>query len=341
MYKFIPKRVYFEPSALETSIGKEIYDKLYKEGITVKRTTGNRTPPIPESNLQEAYFEAKQTLILGIKKSLKSFQTCKPSAHYQLPITSSCPGKCEYCYLQTTLGKKPFLRAYINIEEILARAKEYIDERKPEITVFEGAATSDPLPTEELTGALRKSIEFFAQEEFARFRFVTKFTNIDSLLEAEHNGHTRWRFSLNSDYVINSFEHSTPRLKERLEAAGKVSKAKYPLGFIIGPIIVYEGWQDEYQKLLSNLKNELDSEVLNNLTFELITHRFTSRAKSNILEVFPNTKLPMIEEERQFKYGQFGYGKYIYPKEVMEDVRDFFIPLIKKLYPRAEINYVI
>ena len=108
----------------------------------------------------EAYREAKRTLVVGVRKKV-NFASCKPSAHYQLPLNTSCPGMCEYCYLATTLGKRPYLRVYVNIEEILAKAGDYMTQRAPEITVFEGAATSDPIPTEYLTGLLYKTIEFF------------------------------------------------------------------------------------------------------------------------------------------------------------------------------------
>lgn len=340
-YPYIPKRVFFEPEALNYPLGKHIYDTLSGLGVPIKKTSShNRITGIPGKTPQEQYLEGKNTLVVGVRKS-KEFQTCKPSAHYQLPITTSCPGKCEYCYLNTTLGKKPYLRIYVNLEEILAKTQKYIDKHLPKITIFEGAATSDPLPTEPFTGALAKSIDFFAQQEKAYFRFVTKFTNVDSLLNINHNGHTRFRFSLNSHYVINRFEHNTPSLQARIEAAGKVSDAHYPLGFIIGPIIIYDNYQKEYLELFQELKSTLNPKALSSLTFELITHRFTKRAKTQILQVFPKTTLPLDETTRQFKYGQFGYGKYIYPKQEMENLKIFFEELKNNYFPDSKINYFI
>ncbi|KJS15768.1 MAG: hypothetical protein VR69_11990 [Peptococcaceae bacterium BRH_c4b] len=58
--------------------------------------------------------------------------------------------------MNTTLGNKPYVRVYVNIDEILSAAGKYILERAPEITVFEGAATSDPLPVERYTGSLTR-----------------------------------------------------------------------------------------------------------------------------------------------------------------------------------------
>lgn len=340
-YLFIPKRVFIEPAALEYELGRDLREKFRSEGIPVTITGAhNRVTGIPSKTLQEAFLESKRTLVIGIRRG-KEFQTCKPSAHYQLPLVTSCPGKCEYCYLLTNLGKKPYVRVYVNIDEILDRAETYIQEHLPKETIFEGAATSDPIPVERYTGALKQAIEFFGHQSKARFRFVTKFTDMDTLLDAKHNGRTRFRFSLNSDFVIKNFEHGTPTMPERVEAAGRVGAAGYPLGFLIAPIFIYNGWQQGYSELFQSLNATLPLESRKNLTFELITHRFTSRAKNNINEVFPNSRLDMNEDNRQFKYGQFGYGKYVYPKESMIEVKTFMEGLVKEFFPQAKVEYLV
>jgi len=339
VFPFVPKRAFFEQGALEYPIGRKI-KRILKELGTEVRLAGshNRITGIPGRTPREACLEGKRTLVVGVRKTLE-FQTCKPSAHYQLPLATSCPGMCEYCYLNTTLGKKPYVRVYVNIEEILSRAQQYIRSRLPEETVFEGAATSDPLPVEPFTGALARVIEFFGEQENARFRFVTKFTNVDSLLDLRHEGHTRFRFSINAGSVIDLFEKGTPRLAQRIEASAKVYNAGYPTGFIIAPIIKHDGWQEEYREMFSLLRNRLGPGE--GLTLELISHRFTKRAKTNILEVFPDTTLPMEEDERKYKFGQFGYGKYVYKPETMEEVKRVVTSMISEYLPQAGIEYFI
>lgn len=337
---FEPKRVLIEQKALDYTLGAKLYDYFKDRDVELKIIKShNRVTGIPGKTPQQGYFEAKRTLVIGVRKSEK-FQTCKPSAHYQLPLATSCPGKCEYCYLQTNLGRKPYIRIYVNVDEILDRTTEYIVERKPEITIFEGAATSDPIPVEYLTGSLAKVITYFGQQEYGRFRFVTKFTDVDSLLNIDHRGHTTFRFSINSPYVINTFEHNTPTMDERIFAAGKIAKANYPLGFIVGPIMFYENWQDEYETMLKELSRVIP-QTQQSLTFELITHRFTKRAKTNILSLYPKTKLEMDEDKRQLKYGQFGYTKYVYPKEVLHGFKDFFTKQIDEKFPQARISYFV
>ena len=179
-------------------------------------------------------------------------------------------------------GQQAHLRIYVNTDEILAKAEEYIKGRKPEITLFEGAATSDPIPVEKYSGSLKKAIEFFGRQELGRFRFVTKYTGVDSLLDADHREHTRFRFSINTQHVIKRYEHGTPSAEERLEAAKKVAAAGYPLGFIIAPIIIYPGWEQDHSQLMKHLREKLGPAAENNITFELISHRFTARAKKRI-----------------------------------------------------------
>lgn len=340
-YPFVPKHAYFEPAALDYPLGRELYNRLETLGVPIDITgSHNRVTGLAAKTPGEAYRLAKTTLVAGVRRS-KDFATCKPSAHYQLPLNTSCPSRCEYCYLATTLGKKPYLRVYVNIEEILAKAAQYINERAPQITVFEGAATSDPLPTEHLTGLLKRTIEFFGQQPYGRFRFVTKHTHVEPLLSARHRCHTRFRFSLNADSVIKNYEHHTPLLEARIAAAEKVARAGYPLGFIIAPIFYFPGWEKEYDGLLQSLANQVPKEAQDNLSFELITHRYTKRAKANILSIYPATKLPMTESERKYKYGQFGYGKYIYPLEIMQELKEYIEHRIHSYFPAAQIDYFV
>lgn len=339
---FIPKRIIFEKDSLNYEIAQNILNKFKdRNDIEIINLTSNKLKQhIPGEDFYSQYREGKKTLVVGIRKSLK-FQSCKPSAHYQLPLVSGCIGQCEYCYLNTKLGDKPFVKVHVNIEEILAQAQKYMSERGKDITIFEGAATSDPVPVEPYTHSLERAIEFFGSNENARFRFVTKYDDVDSLLNLKHNGHTEMRFTINTSYVINQYEHATASRDLRIEASIKAAEAGYPIGFLIAPIFIYPNWKEEYHDLLLKLSKRLPKDLNFPVTFEIISHRYTTTAKNIILKVFPETKLPMNDEERKFKYGQFGYGKYVYKKENLDEIKEFFISEIESLFINKEIKYVI
>lgn len=339
---FRPKRVIFEKGTLETEVGKNIYEKVKDDkNIEIIHAAYNKVKSnIPGLNLHDQYREGKKTLVVGIRKSLK-FQTCKPSAHYQLPLVSGCMGQCEYCYLNTQLGDKPFVRVFVNIDDVLNQAKKHIEERKPDITIFEGAATSDPIPVEPYTHSLKKAIEFFGKEKSARFRFVTKFNDVDELIDAKHNGHTEIRFSLNTQRVIDEYEHHTASADKRIEAAIKVAKAGYKIGFLIAPVFMYENWKEDYHNLLLSIKEKLPKDFDEEVMFEVISHRYTTKAKNRILQIFPNTTLPMDDDNRKFKFGQFGYGKYLYTKEQLSEMKEFFKKELTEIFELNYIKYII
>lgn len=336
---FVPELVYFEPDSLNYPKGRRIHEWATEKQLPIQMTSShNRITGFPGDTELEKYKIAKRTLVVGVRKTLK-FDTSKPSAEYAIPIATGCMGHCHYCYLQTTLGAKPYIRVYVNTDEIFEAARQYIAEREPEITRFEAACTSDPVGLEHITGTLKETIEFMGMQPYGRLRFVTKFHHVDSLLDAKHNGHTRFRFSVNADYVIRHFEPATSTFAERIEAAGKVAKAGYPLGFIIAPIIWHDGWEEGYSGLLERLRAAVSEEAANGLTFELIQHRFTKTAKTVIERRYPKTKLEMDEAKRKYKWGRWGQGKYVYPDEQANALREFITERIFEHFPQAKIEY--
>ena len=339
---FVPDRIIFEKGSLDYPLGEELYNKFKIDTHfeIIELSSNKISSAIPGENIYEKYRVGKKTLVIGVKKSLK-FQSCKPSAHYQLPLASGCMGACEYCYLNTQLGDKPYLKLFVNVDDILSQAQKYIDERSPDITIFEGSATSDPVPIEPYTNTLKKCIEYFGKQKLAKFRFVTKYNDIDNLLDANHNGNTEVRFSLNTDRIIKDYEHFTASAKKRIEAAAKLAQRGYSIGFIIAPVFIYEKWKEEYAELIDMLYNALPKDLAKPIVFEVISHRYTTKAKNIILQVFPETTVPMEDEDRKYKYGQFGYGKYVYPKENLQEIKAFFTSELSNKFKNKDIKYII
>ncbi|GAA0308874.1 spore photoproduct lyase [Gracilibacillus halotolerans] len=336
---FVPKLIYVEPRALEYPLGKELVNKFEKMGMEIKETTShNQIRNLPGENHFQKYRNAKSTLVVGVRKTLK-FDTSKPSAEYAIPFATGCMGHCHYCYLQTTMGSKPYIRTYVNVDEIFDAAEEYMAERAPEFTRFEASCTSDIVGVDHLTHTLKRAIEFFGKSEYGKLRFVTKFEHVDHLLDAEHNGKTRFRFSINDDYIIKYFEPGTSRLDGRIKAAVKVAEAGYPLGFIVAPIYLHEGWKEGYQEMFEKLNDALPAFAKKDLTFEMIQHRFTKPAKRVIEQNYPMTKLELDESKRKWKWGRYGIGKYVYTDNEQEDIKDTLGGYIQQYFPEAKLEY--
>ena len=330
----MPSKAFIDPKSQEYEVGRYAKNKLQELNVPIvesKKVIIQGQSPI------ENYVESKRTIYLTVSRE-KKLRPCSPSADYQFSLSSSCPGHCEYCYLQTTQGEKPYMKVFVNIEEILEVIQKHIDDHLPEITYFECGSITDPIALEHLTGNLKRCIEYFANIENGRLRIATKYANIDSFLNINHKAHTKFRFSINTKYVINQFEHNTASFHERLEAARKIAYAGYPIGFIIAPIMIYDHWEEEYRELLEELKLQL-GDYKERITFELIQHRFTNAAKELILKRFPKTELDLDEEKRQLKWGPYGKFKHVYPKEQSEELKDYISDLIIENFNNAEIQY--
>ena len=334
MKLFIPDKAFINPKSLEYEVGRLAKSQLEKLNVPIVEA---RKVIIEGNSPSENYAKAKKTIYLTITKE-KKLRQCKPSADYQFALSSSCPGHCEYCYLQTTQGEKPFMKVFVNIEDILDVIQAHIDSNLPEITTFESGSITDPIALEHLTGNLKRCIEFFAKSEEGRLRVISKYDNVDSFLNIEHNNHTKFRFSINTKYVIDKFEHNTSSFHERIEAARKIAKAGYPIGFIIAPIMIYDNWKEDYKELIDKLKSEF-GDYSEEITFELIQHRFTATAKELILTRFPKTQLDLDEENRQLKWGPYGKFKYVYPKEQSGEMKEYITELIFNSFSNAVIEY--
>jgi len=330
---FKPEKIIIEEKALQYEMGKSLYDRFMKENIEIViQKSANMTYNC--ENKAERYREGKRTLILAVKKGNK-FESCKPSADFQLPLVSGCTGMCEYCYLNSRMGDQPYIKVYVNNKDIIKNAVDISKERDK--TSFEASAFSDPIPVEPYTNSLRDAINAFSDYDNIEFRFVTKYTDVDSLLSIG-NKKTTIRFSLNPDKIISRYEHFTPGLEDRLKASEKIIKSGYKLGFIIAPVFIYEGYKDDYTDLIKKVQSIYKGEKIE---LEIISHRFTEKSRETTLEIFPNSKLPISKNDRKYKFGQFGYGKYVYKDEEIKEMKEYFKEEIERLLPLSEIKYII
>ncbi len=333
--KWKPKHIYFTAPAWEEDHGRRIAERLDSLGLGYEVMNGNRLPKLGGSTIRETYQKAKNTLaIVTAPPSALKLTPIPPSADWQFHLAKGCPAHCQYCYLAGSLPGAPVTRAYANLD--LENNTSYIDPNKS-LTTFEASCYTDPLGIEHLTGSLSRAINWFGTQPEARLRWVTKYDDVEPLLDLPHNGQTRCRISLNADWVTRRLEGGTADLEARLEAMRRLGQAGYRVGAVLAPLMPFETWQEDYTDLLRRLREALDFEV--DLTFELITHRFTPGSKEILLDWYPNTSLDFDEEKRSKKLNKFGSHKFVYRKEQMKELKAWFTEEIAARFPEAEVLY--
>ncbi|MGB3298483.1 MAG: spore photoproduct lyase family protein [Phormidesmis sp.] len=331
-----PQQVLVTPDAYEEDWGQQIIARVQALGIPVTRLSQNRITGLKGKTEQETYAKAKNTMaIVNAPAGQLKLQPIPPSADWQFHIAQGCPAHCQYCYLAGSLSGAPVVKVYGNLPKILANLSKY--EKAGQATTYEASCYTDPLGIEHLTGSLAECIRYFGTRESAYLRWVTKFNNVDRLLELPHSGHTRCRFSVNADPVSHYMEGGTATVEQRLQAMRKLALKGYPIGLVVAPIMAIDSWQEHYDALFNQISRAIDFEC--DLTFELITHRFTPKSKEVLKSWYPKSKLDLEEEGRSQKRNKFGGVKYVYPRDTMAELKDFIQTQITTRFPYAEILY--
>ena len=366
---WLPRRVLVTRAAAAEPHGQRMLARLESLGLRPELLTSDRLPPLTRGlSTREAYRAAKDTLALvnAPPSQLRSLQPIPPSADYQFHLAKGCPAHCQYCYLAGSLPGAPVTRVYANLDAILASVREHAlrgveagrrrpaDPRAhPGDLTFEASCYTDPLGIEHLTGSLSATVEAFAKTPGARLRWVTKYDAVDPLIALAHGGRTRCRVSLNPLPVTRRLEGGTADLTARLHAMRRLAIPRaeggggYPVGAVIAPIVRLPDWRAAYAELLDALAAALEFGPggsggiggARELTFELITHRFTPGSKAVLLDWYPATRLDLDEASREVKRNRFGSEKYVFPRTEMRELRDWFEREIAARFGEGRVLY--
>ena len=333
---WLPKQVLVTPAAEAEDWGQEIIARVKSFDIPVKKLKQNRITGLRGKNERETYAIAKNTLaIVNAPPSQLKLTPIPPSADWQFHLAQGCPAHCQYCYLAGSLSGVPVVKVYGNLPQILANLKNYEQEGKN--TTYEVSCYTDPLGIEHLTASLAECIRYFGTRDGAYLRWVSKFDCVDELLNLPHNGHTRCRVSVNADPISHSMEGGTATVAQRLQALRKLALHGYPIGIVLAPIMPIADWQQHYSNLFEQIARTLDIDC--NLTFELITHRFTPKSKEVLQTWYPKSKLDLEENNRSQKRNKFGGVKYVYHRDTMDELKEFIQEKIDFNFPQAQILY--
>ena len=93
-------------------------------------------------------------------------------------------------------------------------------------------------------------IDYFSTVQNAVLELKTKSDVVDPILDCNHQQKTVISWSMNTDYIINTEEHKTASLAQRLVAIEKVVSAGYLVGLHFDPMIYYDDWESDYMSLL-------------------------------------------------------------------------------------------
>jgi len=328
-----PEKIYYEPKALEYELGGQLREK-YPDVPWIPIESHNAIREL-QTQPNSAFPRMKRFLVVGIRKTHRYVPNQK-SSDFLVPYTSSgCSAMCLYCYLVCNYNKCSYLRLFVNREQMLEKLIRTSQRSERELT-FEIGSNSDLVLENTITGNLEWTIERFGREGKGNLTFPTKFGMVEPLLGLEHRGRTVARVSMNPPEIIRRIELGTSPLPSRIAALNSLCAAGYPVGLLIAPVILLDGWERQYMELLDILSDTLSEKVKQSFFIEIIlmTYSYVHRAINR--EAFPSA--PDLYSPGQMT-GR-GRGKYCYRPEERARAEAFFRKEIGRRFGKSKILYI-
>lgn len=270
------------------------------------------TDIVTEKEIIPHFREGKNTLKIAEKKG-HIFDTCSTmSKKYVccnikvIKAVKNCPYDCSYCFLQNYLNDGT-TTVVSDIDAIMDEVRSKIEAHPWRLWRIGSWELGDSLALENETGQAAALIEAFAKLPNAILELKTKSNNVLPILDCTHKGKTVVAWSLNTEYIVNSQEHRTARLDERISAIESVVKAGYPVAFHFDPMIIYDDWKEGYSDLIKRLFRVVSAQ--NIAWISVGSLRFNPEMKKKMEINFPKQTLTTEE----MVLGDDGKVRYIKP----------------------------
>ena len=272
-------RIFHEPAVADFPRGREILARFPNaERIEVPSHWN-----IPELHGNEGSVEdwlriKRSTLVLGVKKGL-AMRPNGRSAHFIAPSTSNgCAMACAYCYVPRRKGFSNPISLFVNVEAVCAAIARHAGKQGPlpepdqideAAWVYDLGENGDLSVDALASGGVRDLVGLFRGIPNAKASFATKFVNPD-LLAYRPEGKTRIRFSLMPERIARVVDVRTSPMPERIAAIDAFVAAGYEVHVNFSPVILYEGWEEDWRALFRALDAGLQPAAKAQLKAEII-----------------------------------------------------------------------
>lgn len=264
------------------------------------------------------------------------------SADYTTPnFVHNCPMLCAYCY-QHRHNEGVDLNVATNTQELLDNIlahRQTLGVKTPN-QVDPAYWTYDIGCNTDISRVAKyipwQKIFSFAKTHDLKFTFATKWFNQD-FLTFNPNKKVRIRLSLLPDRMTKIMDKGTHPLEVRLKAMEKLYNAGYEVHVNFSPIIVYEGWRDDYKELFKQVKAlgipDLKAECIF-LTHEHKKHLYN---QVNYPEAEKYLWFPEAQENKVSQYG----GQAIRYQSRLKTIWSYkFKSILQEELPSCTIRYL-
>lgn len=277
---------------------------------------------------------------MEIRYSGRSTDYISPSFGY------GCLFNCSYCYMKRHMPNG--LTVAGNPDTILQAIDRhvhfYADVEKPNQThhhfISYDISCNEDFALHAKFHDWEKIFSFFRDHDLAMASMATK-TIPRQFLDFNPEGKVRIRFSLMPQRIADMVEPNTARIADRIAAIDEFIDAGYDIHVNFSPIILYKGWEDDYEDLFWQLNDGIahcnKDIVLSECIF--LTHEEKKHLR-NLEDQLPAEHLlwnPALQEPKTSQYG----GKNVrYRRDIKRQAINRFTEIHDRVIPWNTIRYI-
>lgn len=342
MHPFQPSTILYTPDALNERGQRALL--TYPEAQHEVIQQHNRLPALDGN-----HFQVKSdVLVLGRLKTLVCKESGRSSDFISPSLANGCLGACAYCYVDRNKPVNP-ITLFTNTEEILAAVDKHVQKQPwPKVPnqtharyyTYDIGCNSDISVDAAISDNVRVALDFYRQHPKAFATFATKFVNPD-LLTYDPQRKARIRFSLLPHKVSKLVDVRTDSVEKRIHAINDFYQAGYEVHVNFSPVIVYDGWQQDYRELFEELNEVVHPQVKAQMSCEVIflTHNFWQHEAN--LAINPKAEAVIwTPANQETKRSQFGGINVRYQHQLKAEYIAEFKQLQQQLIPWCPIWYI-
>lgn len=274
---------------------------------------------------------------LTIRASGRSTDFISPSFGH------GCLYDCTYCYMKR--HKPDGLDIAENIGDILSEISShaYFDTTEKPNQTHEQYVTYDIACNEDFAlhskfHNWKRIFNFFKEHPRAMASLATKYVN-EKFLEYNPEGKVRIRFSLMPQKYSELLEQDTSTIDERIDAIDRFIEAGYDVHINFSPVIVVDGWLDEYKDLFEKVNERVKNKDKVKCEVIFLTHN-TDKHNYNLEYELPGEELLWFPERQEAKLSEFGGKNLRYNWQLKSDYIKDFKYLHSQIIPWCKIRYI-
>ena len=278
-----------------------------------------------------------------IRKSFKIRESGRSTDFISPSFGHGCLYNCSYCYMKR--HKPEDLTIATNTGDILTAVNNHAyftpvdkpNQTHAEFTTYDISCNED-FALHAKHHQWEDIFKFFLDHPIAMGSFATKYVNY-KFLSFNPAGKIRIRFSLMPQKMSDIHEPNTSKIIDRIKAINSFIDAGYDVHVNYSPIIVYDGWLEDYAKLFEMMNEyvEYKDQVLSECIF--LTHNFKKHLANldNHAETEETLWTPDVQETKTSQYG----GENIrYEYQLKREYIKRFRELHNNIIPWNKIRYI-